>query len=197
MASASVYTDVVFDAKLEERTVPQLRFGYSASLDGLRALAVLVVMGYHHYLQFLPGGNVGVDVFFVLSGFLITSLLFEASLRTIASHHRRFCNPTHSSWRDSRSEIRGGSRRDSLYGKPQSAPSMTHSGELRFVARLCRYRPDHFHGPRASPYGSRPDIRSGTHVDGPTGGCHHRNNVHTDHRRRTVQLRSCWLKSRQ
>src|SRR5438045_1378006 len=77
MASASVYTDVVFETKLQERTVAQLKFGYSASLDGLRALAVLVVMGYHHYLQLLPGGNVGVDVFFVLSGFLITSLLIR------------------------------------------------------------------------------------------------------------------------
>jgi peptidoglycan/LPS O-acetylase OafA/YrhL len=75
MASAPVYTDVILETKVEERAVPQRIFGHIASLDGLRALAVLVVMGYHHYLHFLPGGNVGVDVFFVLSGFLITSLL--------------------------------------------------------------------------------------------------------------------------
>jgi peptidoglycan/LPS O-acetylase OafA/YrhL len=44
-------------------------------LDGVRALAVLAVMGYHENLARLGGGFLGVDVFFVLSGFLITDLL--------------------------------------------------------------------------------------------------------------------------
>src|SRR5579875_1784183 len=52
-----------------------LRFDYVPPLDGLRALAVLGVMAYHGGLAFVPGGFFGVDVFFVLSGFLITSLL--------------------------------------------------------------------------------------------------------------------------
>jgi peptidoglycan/LPS O-acetylase OafA/YrhL len=48
---------------------------YSPALDGLRALAVLAVMLYHGGTSWLGGGFLGVDVFFVLSGFLITTLL--------------------------------------------------------------------------------------------------------------------------
>ena len=47
-----------------------------AALDGMRAFAVIAVMIFHFYIPtLLPGGFLGVDVFFVLSGFLITSLL--------------------------------------------------------------------------------------------------------------------------
>lgn len=45
---------------------------YVPALDGLRAIAILGVVGYHAGL--LPGGYLGVDVFFVLSGFLIASM---------------------------------------------------------------------------------------------------------------------------
>ncbi|HZC41251.1 MAG TPA: acyltransferase family protein [Streptosporangiaceae bacterium] len=44
-------------------------------LDGVRALAVLAVMAFHEGLRAAPGGFLGVDIFFVLSGFLITDLL--------------------------------------------------------------------------------------------------------------------------
>lgn len=48
---------------------------YMAGLDGLRAVAVIGVIFYHLNLSFLPGGFLGVGVFFVLSGYLITNLI--------------------------------------------------------------------------------------------------------------------------
>lgn len=50
-------------------------FRYIPALDGLRAIAVLGVLLYHADLSWLPGGFLGVEVFFVVSGYLITSLL--------------------------------------------------------------------------------------------------------------------------
>lgn len=50
---------------------------YMPGLDGLRALAVFAVIAYHLGLPFVPGGFLGVTLFFVLSGYLITDLLFS------------------------------------------------------------------------------------------------------------------------
>ncbi len=52
-----------------------IRFSYVPALDGLRAISVLGVMLYHGGAPILSGGFLTIDVFFVLSGFLITSLL--------------------------------------------------------------------------------------------------------------------------
>jgi peptidoglycan/LPS O-acetylase OafA/YrhL len=52
-------------------------FPYMPGIDAMRALAVLAVFGYHAGLGWLPGGFLGVDVFFVISGYLITSLLLR------------------------------------------------------------------------------------------------------------------------
>jgi peptidoglycan/LPS O-acetylase OafA/YrhL len=51
------------------------RFAYQPPLDGLRAVAVGAVLAFHFGSGELPGGFLGVDLFFVLSGYLITSLL--------------------------------------------------------------------------------------------------------------------------
>ncbi|MGH3145515.1 MAG: acyltransferase family protein, partial [Rubrobacter sp.] len=52
-----------------------VRLPYRPGLDGLRALAVIAVLLYHADLTWMPGGFLGVEVFFVISGYLITALL--------------------------------------------------------------------------------------------------------------------------
>jgi peptidoglycan/LPS O-acetylase OafA/YrhL len=56
--------------------------GYRPALDGVRALAVLAVFGYHLGFPWLRGGFLGVDAFFVLSGYLITGILLDEHART-------------------------------------------------------------------------------------------------------------------
>jgi peptidoglycan/LPS O-acetylase OafA/YrhL len=55
---------------------------YRADIDGLRAIAVTAVVAYHVGLPLLPGGFVGVDIFFVISGYLITGLLLSEIVRS-------------------------------------------------------------------------------------------------------------------
>lgn len=56
---------------------PQIAFPHTRPLDGLRAVAVLLVLFTHCELPIADNGNIGVEIFFVLSGFLITTLLLK------------------------------------------------------------------------------------------------------------------------
>ncbi|MGB8858690.1 MAG: acyltransferase family protein [Ilumatobacteraceae bacterium] len=66
------------------------RVPYLPGLDGLRAIAVVGVMVYHAHHDWLPGGYLGVEVFFVISGYLITLLLMGEQERTGTVNLRQF-----------------------------------------------------------------------------------------------------------
>ncbi len=59
----------------DESAISHTRLSYLPGLDGVRAFAVVAVMLFHGGVPHMDGGFMGVDAFFVLSGFLITSLL--------------------------------------------------------------------------------------------------------------------------
>ncbi len=80
-------------ATIESVVVPPTTFpsmGYQPSLDGLRALSVAVVLLYHGGFSWMHGGFFGVEVFFVVSGFLITSLLLDERDRNGQVSFRQF-----------------------------------------------------------------------------------------------------------
>jgi peptidoglycan/LPS O-acetylase OafA/YrhL len=58
------------------------RSGFRPDVEGLRGVAILLVVLYHAHLPLMGGGFVGVDVFFVISGYLITGLLFREVQRS-------------------------------------------------------------------------------------------------------------------
>ena len=67
---------------------------YRPDLDGLRGIAVLLVVFFHYFPDYFWGGFIGVDIFFVISGFLISSILFRGAesgqLKITEFYSRRF-----------------------------------------------------------------------------------------------------------
>ena len=74
----------------------QTGLGYQPGIDGLRALAVTAVILYHAQQNmpssWLPGGFLGVEVFFAISGYLITTLIVAEHDRSGRIHVRDFWN---------------------------------------------------------------------------------------------------------
>ncbi|MBM4407044.1 MAG: hypothetical protein FJ038_00245 [Chloroflexi bacterium] len=90
VAATAIPQPVALAAPAPARSWWPGRLGHLTGLDGLRAIAVVAVLLYHSDLDVMPGGFLGVDVFFVISGYLITALLLAEWARRGTIGLRRF-----------------------------------------------------------------------------------------------------------
>jgi peptidoglycan/LPS O-acetylase OafA/YrhL len=67
---------------------------YQPEIDGLRAVAIIAAVLFHIKMPGFAGGFVGVDVFFVISGFLISRMLIEELRRTAPEQSGRYASGT-------------------------------------------------------------------------------------------------------
>ena len=64
--------------------MPSITTSYRPDIDGLRAIAVITVVMFHLDATLLPGGFTGVDVFFVISGYVVTASLLKRQGETLS-----------------------------------------------------------------------------------------------------------------
>ncbi|HUW03914.1 MAG TPA: acyltransferase family protein [Acidimicrobiales bacterium] len=81
MAERAAHPPVLHETPSRRRSADAVA-GHIAGLDGVRAFAVIAVVAFHLWPDLVPGGFLGVDVFFVISGFLITTLLVREGDRS-------------------------------------------------------------------------------------------------------------------
>ena len=69
-----------------------MKLQYRPEIDGIRGVAIILVVAFHFNLDFLLGGYIGVDIFFVISGYLITSIIIselKAGLFSVTDFYER------------------------------------------------------------------------------------------------------------
>src|SRR5688500_12397183 len=79
MSQVTATAPLALDQSHEAALVAEFKLGHRPELDGLRGISIRLVLTLHLGFSFVSGGFLGVDIFFVLSGFLITSLLVQES----------------------------------------------------------------------------------------------------------------------
>ncbi len=77
------------DEYLKEVNNQSSRLTYRSAINGLRAIAVISVILFHSGLGLVPGGYVGVDIFFVISGYLITGIIYQ-EMQSESFSYKRF-----------------------------------------------------------------------------------------------------------